>query len=335
MTLKLLELFSGIGSFSIAMNKYGINHDIVGYSEILETAIKVFNNIHNTDESLNLGDVTKIHSIDFDVDIITFGSPCQSFTRSGKGEGGRKGSGTKSSLMWEGVRIIGLTKPKFVVWENVPDAINKHHIVNFKEYINELSSLGYNTYYDILDASKLGSAQKRKRLFAVSIRKDIDNGKFNFKYQEVKPKKLITYLENNVDSRYDLPQKYYEQLVLGKTEEGYKIRNGTKLGYLIANEGDGIDYGFPSSKSRRGRVQKEKCHTLLRSKSVGTLYEGRFRYFTPLEHWRLMELPDELYIKAFNGLNFSEVELYDVIGGAINQLHLKVIFDNLKKAFDL
>lgn len=51
---------------------------------------------------------------------------------------------------------------------------------NFQNYMDELDSLNYNTYYKVLNAHELGSAQKRKRLFSISIRKDIDNGKFEF-----------------------------------------------------------------------------------------------------------------------------------------------------------
>lgn len=333
MTLKLLELFSGIGSFGIAMTRLGIDYELVGYSEILETAIPVFNNIHNTSTEMNLGDVSKVESIDSEVDIITFGSPCQNFSRSGKGGGGERGSGTKSSLMWEAVRIIKLKKPKYVIWENVPDAINKKNMPNFKNYIDEMSDNGYNTYYKILNANELGCPQKRKRLFSVSIRKDIDNEKFEFKINKKEHRKLKDYLEKDVDEIYNVPDKEVDKLFLGESTDGYMIKNGTKLGYLIAHDYDGIDYGFAGSGTRRGRVQSEKCQTLLRSKSLGTVENGVFRYFTPLEHWRLQELPDELYHTAFHDLELTQDELYDVVGGAINQLHLKVVFESLMSCF--
>ena len=76
-------------------------------------------------KSENLGDVRNVSAKDLDVDLLVFGSPCQSFTRAGKQGGGLKGSDTRSALMWEAVRIMEECKPKWIVWENVPDAISR------------------------------------------------------------------------------------------------------------------------------------------------------------------------------------------------------------------
>ena len=72
---------------------------------------------------------------------------CQSFSISGKQEGGVKGSGTRSSLLWNSVEIIQHCKPKFVIWENVKNVLSKKHRPVFNEYINEMYKSGYNTYY--------------------------------------------------------------------------------------------------------------------------------------------------------------------------------------------
>ena len=68
--------------------------------------------------SNNLGDVSLQKELPY-VDIIFHSSPCQSFSCAGKGEGGDEGSGTTSSLMWESLRLIGTSMPRFIVWENV------------------------------------------------------------------------------------------------------------------------------------------------------------------------------------------------------------------------
>lgn len=332
MLLNVLELFCGAGSFSVQLNTLKIKHDIVGFSDIRETAIKLFCKIHNKDVSENLGNIKNVSGVGMNVDLLVFGSPCQSFSRSGKGGGGKKGSDTKSSLMWEAVRIMEECKPKWIIWENVPDAINKKHMNNFKEYMSVLDELNYNTYYTLLNAHDLGSPQKRKRLFSVSIRKDIDNGSFKFEYDKISPKKLNEYLDNEYEEIFIVEDKVRESILLGENEDGYIIKNGTKLGYLIANEGDAIDLGFYNSKTRRGRVQKNACQTLLRSKSIGTIQNGELRYLTPFEYWKLQEMPIDLY-KHVKECNFSLNEEYDVVGGVINQLHLKVVFSSLKKAF--
>lgn len=331
--IKVLELFSGVGSFSLAMKNLGIKHEIVGYSEIRPTAVNLFSKIHNIPIENNLGDIKNIDARDLDVDLITFGSPCQDFSRTGKGQGGNKNSNTLSSLMWEAVRIMKETNPKYIIWENVPDAISKKHFENFSEYMAELSDMGYNTYYKILNANQLGSAQKRRRLFSFSVRRDIDNGRFKFNEIFENHNPLSYYLEEYNNDMIKVKKDVYDELVLGKTEKGYKIKNGTKLGYLIANEGDGIDLSFPTSKTRRGRVQKGMCQTLLRSKSIGTIQNGVLRYLTPLEYWRLQEMPEEEYEKVLE-CNFTTNEKYDVVGGVINQKHLKTLFTSIADAFD-
>lgn len=331
--IKVLELFCGAGSFSVALKSLGIEHEIVGFSDTRESAIKLFSKLHNKDARDNLGDVKDVSAKGMEVDLLVFGSPCQSFTRAGNLEGASKGGKSRSSLMWESVRIMKECKPKWIVWENVPDAINSRHFENFQSYMDELDELNYNTYYSVLNAHDLGSAQKRKRLFAISIRKDIDNGNFDFVNLQKEPRKLKEYLDNVSDIEYLVDEVTLNKLIVHKENNTYRIRNGTKLGYLEAEEGDSIDTTYAISKTRRGRVQKEACHTLMRSRTIATLQNGEMRYLTPFEMWKLQEMPIDLYDKV-EECNFTNSEAYDVIGGVINQLHLKTVFTSLKNSFN-
>ena len=119
--VKLLSLFSGIGSPEQALKNIGIEYELVGFSEIDKFAIKSYCNVHNVSEDLNLGDITNIDisSLPTDIDLITHGSPCQDFSISGQQKGGDKGTGTRSSLMWTSVDIVEHCKPKVGLWENV------------------------------------------------------------------------------------------------------------------------------------------------------------------------------------------------------------------------
>lgn len=94
-----------------------------------------------------------------------------------------------------------------------------------------------------------------------------------------------------------------------------------------------MDVTYVASKTRRGRVQKESVQTIMRQSTIGTFQNNKLRYLTPLEYWRLQELPEELYQKVLE-CNFSKSEAYDVIGGAINQCHLETIFTSLNEAFN-
>lgn len=76
--IKLFSLFSGIGAFEKALERLKIPYELVGFSEIDKFAIKTYCAIHNVQESLNYGDITKIdETILPDFDMLTWGFPCQ------------------------------------------------------------------------------------------------------------------------------------------------------------------------------------------------------------------------------------------------------------------
>lgn len=207
--MKVLSLFSGIGAFEKALKKIGIDYELVNYCEIDEHASKAYAAIHGVSEDLNLWDVTTVDTskLPNNIDLLTHGSPCQSFSIAGKQAGGDKGSGTTSSLMWETVRIVGDLKPKLVIWENVKNVLSKKHIHNFDSYIKSLNNLGYNSYYKVLNAKHYGIPQNRERIFVVSIRKDIDHGKFKFPEPFELKLRLKDMLDDNVDEKYYLSEK--------------------------------------------------------------------------------------------------------------------------------
>lgn len=172
--LKVLELFAGIGACSKALERLNIPHEIVDAVEIDKYAIKSFNAIHGT--NFELQDITTWDK-DVDVDLIMHGSPCQDFSLAGKQEGGDKDSGTRSSLMYETIRIVEKLKPKYVVWENVKNLLSKKHKHNFDAYLETMEKLGYKNYYQVLNAKDYGIPQNRERVFTVSV---LGNEKYDF-----------------------------------------------------------------------------------------------------------------------------------------------------------
>lgn len=210
--LKVLSLFSGIGAFEKALSNIGVDYELINYCEIDKYASKSYATIHNVDENLNLGDITKININEINnVDIITHGSPCQSWSVAGKQEGGDKGSGTRSSLMWNTVEIVKHKKPKYVIWENVKNVLSKKHIHNFEQYLNELYNLGYTNYYKVLNAKDYGIPQNRERIYVVSILGEHDP------YEFPKPielnKSMKDVLENNVNEKYYLKDEIVKKFI--------------------------------------------------------------------------------------------------------------------------
>lgn len=201
-SLKILELFAGIGACSKALENLNIPHEIVDAVEIDKYAITSFNAIHGT--NFEPQDITKWYKDLKNIDLIMHGSPCQDYSVAGKQAGGDEDSGTRSSLMYESVRIIEKIKPKYVVWENVKNLLSKKHKHNFDAYLETMSMLGYNNYYKVLNAKDYGIPQNRERIFTISIRKDIDSNSFIFPEKQELTLRLKDMLDDVVDDKYYL-----------------------------------------------------------------------------------------------------------------------------------
>lgn len=197
--LKVLELFSGIGACSKALTNLGIEHEIVDSVEIDKYAVQSFNAVHGT--NFEPQDITKWDK-DIEADLIMHGSPCQDFSVAGLNKGGDKGSGTRSSLMYETLRIVEKVKPKYVIWENVKNLLSKKHRHNFDAYLGAMERLGYRSQYQVLNAKDFGVPQNRERVFTVSIRNDLD---VDFRFPE--PQELTIRLKDVLEPQVD--EKYY------------------------------------------------------------------------------------------------------------------------------
>lgn len=198
--LKVLELFAGLGACSKALERLNIPHEIVDAVEIDKYAIQSFNAIHKTD--FEPQDITTWDK-NINVDLIMHGSPCQDFSLAGKQAGGDEGSGTRSSLMYETIRIVEKLKPKYVLWENVKNLLSKKHRHNFDAYLETLEQLGYKNYYQVLNAKDYGIPQSRERVFTISVRNDIDKD-FHFPEKQPLELRLKDLLDDKVDEKYYL-----------------------------------------------------------------------------------------------------------------------------------
>lgn len=127
--IKILELFGGIGAPRKALINLGIDHKAIDYVEINEQAVRAYNALYD-----NRYKPQTVVGYNLRPDILIHGSPCQDFSRAGKRLGGNDEDKTRSSLMWETLRIIenmGKWKPKYVIWENVTGVLDKDMIHNF------------------------------------------------------------------------------------------------------------------------------------------------------------------------------------------------------------
>ena len=164
MTLRVVELFSGIGAQRMALNLAGIPHEVVGISEIDKHALASYQAIYG--DCPNMGDITKIERLE-ECDLVTYSFPCQDLSLAGKRAGMTEGSGTRSALVWEVVRLLESAerRPGWLLMENVPRVVNQPE---WPDLVARLSALGYRSKWAKLDSSKFGSPQKRERAFMLS-----------------------------------------------------------------------------------------------------------------------------------------------------------------------
>ena len=452
--IRVLELFAGIGSCSKALTRLGIDHTIVDAVEIDKYAVQAFNAIHGT--NFKPQDI-RAWDKDIECDLIMHGSPCQDFSIAGKQAGGDEGSGTRSSLMYETLRIVEKLKPKYVIWENVKNLLSKKHRHNFDAYLEAMEKLGYKNYHQVLNAKHYGVPQNRERVFTISI---LGGGDFQFPEPIPLKKKLKDVLEKEVDEKYYLSEdkaktlkfsnisktirssgrgsldrhswdivkvgdldikgqdqirRVYDSDGISPTlstmqggnrqpkivEDFYKnreprvynetsptlrsertglkvvepfivasrgrnpdhpsdrtagvpteqrleprfdgttntittvqkdnyvaIRTANRTGYDLATDGDGIDFAYPESRTRRGRVGHGVSKTIPTSDSQGVLDGMRIRKLTPLSCWRLMGFDDEDFDKA-KSAGLSNTQLYKQAGNSIVVNVLEAILTNL------
>ena len=147
--LNVLSLFSGIGAFEKALSNLNIPYNLLAYCEIDKFASKSYSAIHGVSEDLNLRDVTKVDMLDIldDVDLITYGFPCQDISNAGKQKGftDEDGNRTRSGLFFEALRIIEDFEPKFAIAENVKALTSKKFTEEFKTVLESLEEAGYIT----------------------------------------------------------------------------------------------------------------------------------------------------------------------------------------------
>jgi DNA-cytosine methyltransferase len=220
----------------------------------------------NYPNTIQLGDITKINGSDLPkIDLLFGGSPCQSFSRSGDGSG----FDGKSKLFWEFVRLLNEVKPTHFLLENV---------VMKKEWENVITeTLGVSP---IMIDSKLFSAQKRQRLYWTNIKLNNEIIDKNIHISDILSPTGNEKIINN------------HPVVLDYNDGVFKIRNGTKKGYLDAKNGDCVNLELPKSKTRRGRVSVGKTNTLNTACNYGVVVDNNLRELNILEYERLQTIPD-------------------------------------------
>jgi DNA (cytosine-5)-methyltransferase 1 len=120
---------------------------------------------------------------------------------------------TRSSLLVEWLRFLREKKPRFAIYENVKNITGSRFRPTFDLFVKELEDYGYNVYWQVLNAKNYGIPQNRERVYCVIIRKDLDNGKFQFPAPIPLKKALVDMLEDRVDEHYYLSDDKVDAMI--------------------------------------------------------------------------------------------------------------------------
>lgn len=175
--MRVVSLFSGIGAYERALKNVGIDVELVNYCEILKDKSRAYSILHNVSEDKNLWDVTNIDTSKIeDFDLLVYSPPCTTFSLAGKMQGLEDLMGT---LFYNALEVIKAKMPKYCVMENVANLAGKRFEKDFEAMRDALEMLGYNNYWKCINAKDF-IPQNRDRVYLVSIRKDFDDGLFEF-----------------------------------------------------------------------------------------------------------------------------------------------------------
>lgn len=251
------------------------NWKLINFSEIDKYAVTSYCAIHNIDEELNLGDITGIEETRMkDFDLITYGFPCQDISLSGKQKGftDKEGNKTRSGLFFDALRIIEEKKPKIAIAENVKNLTSKKFQKEFDIVLTSLNEAGYNNYWKVLNAKDFGIPQNRERVFIVSIRKDIDNGMFEFPNGFELKLRLKDMLEDEVDEKYYLSKKVQDRLIITDPTFTKSIVGTTKPECRTIGQRD-LVYQENSIMGTLVATDYKQPKQILESKRIGGLFD--------------------------------------------------------------
>lgn len=325
--MKILDLFSGIGGFSLGFQRAGYNFTEHYFSEIDKSAIANYKK--NFPNAKYIGDITTIQPADIaGADIITFGSPCQDFSLAGKRAGL---AGAKSSLIEYAIALIAHVRPSLFIWENVKGAFSSNARADFWAIIQAFANLGgYRLEWQLLNTSWV-LPQNRERIYVIGhlagrsesgvfpIRED--DCLFTTKTQSQFQAQISTTIKANgnmnADDTYIIPKKA-ATLTAGGNSGGLHS-DMTVIRQLPRGKNKGADLKIcPTISSNAFQENNLLCG---------------IRRLTEIECERLQGFPDNwTQYGNYNGRirRISKTKRYKLIGNAVTVDIVELIAKRLK-----
>ena len=360
--MKYFSTFSGIGGFEIGITKAYENHNkqissikqnkkrgdrktdkrqdllynrqlsslCVGYSEIDEYAVQVYNKQFNHKQ---YGDITKIVTSKLpDFDLLVGGFPCQSFSIAGK----RKGfDDTRGTLFFNLARILRDKRPRYFVFENVKGLLSHDSGKTFQTILGVLTDLGYRIEWQVLNSKNFGVPQNRERVFIVGHLRE-KGGRKVFPIGE----------DDKISSESNEARKTQSQTSIAST---IKTKKGTRSddNFIIINKkgnkkkskncaacltGGGHSGGNHSDMDLMLSRDNRSCLRAGRTLELG-IKGHSIRRLTPKECERLQGFPDNFSKYGINEkgetIKISDSQRYCQCGNAVTVNVVQAIISKL------
>ena len=320
-----LDLFSGIGGFSLGLKKvFNIKHTY--YSEIDKYAIDVYK--HNFKNSTYVKSIIDVRGRDLPrIDVITFGSPCQDFSLAGK----RKGmDGERSSLITEAIRLIKECRPRFFIWENVKGTFSSNSSSDFWAIIQAFTNIGgYRLEWQLLN-TKWFLPQNRERIYLVGY---IANGSGRQIFPITENNRTINELQGQQANTCTLTTRYEaggngSYIIERKLNaQKIKVKSATKKGYETAKIGD-----FRNDEGYRERKDGDSptLNARARQDIYGMPIVNKIRRLTPIECERLQGFPDDWTKTGKELETILDSQRYKMCGNAVTVDVVEAVANKIK-----
>ena len=264
MSIRYLDMYSGIGGFRSALDAVG-GFECVGFCEIDKYAKRAYETLYDTKGEMYFEDARNIDPDDLpDIDLICAGFPCQSFSLAGKQRGF---DDTRGTLFFEVARVAAAKRPALLYLENVQNLLSHDEGRTFETILEVLDDIGYDVSWTVLNSANFGVPQSRNRVFITGFLRGRCAGEI-FAFSQANPKTLKQRLPGREGNRvYDSNGL---AITLTSSAGGFGGRTGlyilpikskTKIGYQFAHSGDSINTAYANNNTRRGRVGEGIAHT--------------------------------------------------------------------------
>lgn len=312
MTLKVIELFAGAGGLALGLEKAGF--ETIGLVEFDKSAAETlkynrpnWNVIHDDIANISSQDLEEYFNIKKgELDLLSGGAPCQSFSYAGKRLGLED---TRGTLFYHYALFLEKLQPKMFLFENVKGLTSHDKGKTYKTILSVFEEEGYEVQSRVLNAWDYGVAQKRERMIMVGIRKDLINN-ISFEYPKAhnyKPvlRDILVDCPPSVGAQYgedkrkifelvppggywrDIPEEIAKPYMKSTWNMG-----GGRTGILRRMSLDEPSLTVLTSPSQK---QTERCHPL------------EARPFTVRENARIQSFPDDWEFQGGVGAQYRQV----------------------------